>query len=409
MNILLINNKVPFPIEDGANLRMYNIFSRLRDNHQVYLLCFINNEGEKEYLEKARGIFEKVETVCLKTPKVALQKKFSKLLRIFNWDFIFTGNINTSSADLFKEKIDKIIKDHSIDVMHVHLAGMAYLCYDIQTVPKLLDIPDSLSLTKERSFTSSSLERKSIYYWYEKLLLFKTKQFEKQITKHFDICTSVSEADAYYYKKLNSEINLSVIPNGVDLNYFQKKDLLNEIVPSIIFWGSMDFEPNIDAVCYFYSDIFPLIRREINDVKFYIVGSSPVSEVKKLGEDGNVVVTGYVDDIRPWVQKATICIVPMRIGSGIKNKILEAMAMSKPVVSSTLGGCGIDLIDGENILIADDPIQFALAIMELLDNKALRERISLNGRKLVEEQHDWSSTSNLYSNTYAQVIPKTTE
>jgi len=409
MNILLLNSKIPFPIENGANLRMYNIFNRLKNNHRVYLLCFISNKSEEKYLKDARDIFEDIELVFIKSNRKTRYQKFTKLLRIFRWDFLFSGNINLSYRNLFQEKIYKIIKNHSIDVMHVHLAGMAHLCYDVKIAPKLLDIPDCLSLTKERSIELNYFNKISIYYWYEKLLLYKSIQFEKKITNYFNICTTVSESDSNYYKKINPKVLLKVIPNGVDLQYFNQKYLLNDMVPSVIFWGSMDFAPNIDAVCYFYNEIFPEIRKHYDKITFIIAGSSPVEKIIALSDDPDVIVTGFVDDIRPWIQKASVCITPMRIGSGIKNKILEAMAMNKPVVSTTLGGGGINLIDGENILLADDKYTFAEAVKKLIDDKSLRDKISLNGRKLVEKDHNWSSISIEYYNAYTKILSESKE
>lgn len=405
MNILLINSKIPFPIEEGGNLRLYNIFKQLKDKHRIYLLCFITNQYEKRYLQNAKEIFEGVEIVYIRTSKQKrVYNTITKLVRIFRWDFLFSGNISLSYRNLFRDKLFKMIKNHSIDVMHVHHAGMAHLCYDIKIVPKLLDIADSLSLTLERSLASDSVTKKSIYYQYKKFLLYKTIQYEKKITKYFNVCTTVSEIDGNYHSKLNSEINLKVVPNGVDLQYFKKDNSLNEIFPSIIFWGNMNFAPNIDAVCYFYHKIFPEVRKHFDNITFFIVGAAPVEKILALGDDNDVIVTGFVDDIRPWVQKASVCITPMRIGSGIKNKILEALAMSKPVVSTTLGSAGIKLIDKENILLADDPYEFAFAIKELLDSKKLQKKISINGRNLVEEQHNWSAISKEYCVAYTEIL-----
>lgn len=402
MNILLINSQIPYPINHGANLRMYNIFKRLKGKHRIYLLCFINDESEKIRLKGIEHIFDKVETVLLDYKKITFFKKIMTLAKIFSWDYIcMKNNISSKVVFMFRNKIVKMIDDYSIDIMHVHLIDLAHLCYDIDKVPKLLDTPDCLSLTKERSLFLTNNKRNTLYFLYKKLLLLKTKQYEKVITKYFEVCTTVSEIDENYYKKLNPEISLKVIPNGVDLKYFKKSGSIDEIYPSVVFWGNMDFSPNVDAVKYFYNEIFPEIRKHFINIKFYIVGSSPLEEILEFRKDEQVTVTGFVDDIRPWIEKSTICITPMRIGSGIKNKILEAMAMNKAVVSTKLGCSGINVKDGENILLADGVYEFAKAVVKLLKNKKLRNKISINGRLLVEQQHNWSALSNKYYHEYA--------
>jgi sugar transferase (PEP-CTERM/EpsH1 system associated) len=403
MNVLLVNPNIPYPLSHGGNLRMYNIFKRLKGKHRIYLLCFINDESEKRHLKNIENIFDNVETVLLNYKKNTFIQKVTKLTRIFRWDYIYSkNNISSESVFIFRDKIFKMIYDYSIDIMHVHLIDLAHLCYDIDKVPKLLDTPDCLSLTKERYLFLTNNKRKTLYFLYKKLLLLKTKQYEKIITKYFEVCTTVSEIDENYYKKLNPEINSKVIPNGVDLKYFKKSGSIDEIYPSVVFWGNMDFSPNVDAVKYFYNEIFPEIRKHFINITFYIVGSSPVEEILEIGKDEQVTVTGFVDDIRPWIEKGTICITPMRIGSGIKNKILEAMAMSKPVVSTKLGSGGINVKDGDNILLANNAYEFAKTVVKLLKNKKLRNKISINGRLLVEQQHNWSALSNKYYHEYAK-------
>ena len=146
---------------------------------------------------------------------------------------------------------------------------------------------------------------------------------------------------------------------------------------------------NIAAVLYIYEKVLPSLLAKVPDLKYYIVGSNPPKEIKTLGQDDNIIVTGFVKDIRPYISKASIVLVPERMNSGIKNKILEAMAVGRPIVSTSLGAEGIPSKNGENIVVADDPEDFASGIEKLLKDKELYERIRSAGRKLVEEKYAW--------------------
>jgi len=295
-------------------------------------------------------------------------------------------------------KLQNLVFTHKIDIVFVHTLNMAQFCYDISAITKILDVADSRTLTHKRNLflNKGNLLDRMRYY--------RVKRYESIITKYFDISTTVSEVDASVFKSLSPTINISVVPNGVDTNYFHPLPQMEELFPSLIFWGNMDFLPNVDAVLYFYHSIFPLIKKKITNIRFFIVGSSPVEDIRVLSRDETVTVTGYVDDLRPWIAKGTVSICPMRLGAGIKNKILEAMAMQRPVVSTHLGAEAIDVYSGGNIILADNPKEFAAKIIELLGNKPMRLKIAYEGKKLVEEHYTWRTTAKKYEMLLSKAI-----
>ena len=165
----------------------------------------------------------------------------------------------------------------------------------------------------------------------------------------------------------------------------------------------MDWLPNEDAVLYFYEQIFPLIEAQIPDVKFYVVGQNPTERVKQLSRHGNVIVTGMVDDVKPYIAKASVYVVPLRIGGGTRLKILEALAMEKAVVSTTIGCEGLQLTPNKDILIADEPENFARLVIQLAQDEKFRQRFGKSGRKRVEENYDWRSIGKQLNELYGRL------
>ena len=159
----------------------------------------------------------------------------------------------------------------------------------------------------------------------------------------------------------------------------------------LIYIGSMDWYPNEDAVTFFADEVLPNIHEKLPNVQFSAVGGNPSPRVQTLAENPRILVTGRVPEIKPYFARATVFVVPLRIGSGTRLKILEALAMGKAVVSTTVGAEGLDLVDGEEILIADEPAAFAAAVLRLLTDASLRRKIGENGRARVERDYDWRS------------------
>jgi len=185
---------------------------------------------------------------------------------------------------------------------------------------------------------------------------------------------------------------IAVIPNGVDLEYFQPSPSSGQgYIPNrIIFTGNMSYRPNVEAVRHFAAKIFPRVLREIPDAQFHIVGMDPAPAVRRLADGNRIIVTGRVDDIRPYFDSAAVAIAPLRVARGLQNKVLEAMAMRVPVVSSPAAFAGINAVAGQDLLVASRPGEFSRAIVTLLRDPAARERVAAAGRTCVETNHNWS-------------------
>ncbi|GAG17703.1 unnamed protein product, partial [marine sediment metagenome] len=223
---------------------------------------------------------------------------------------------------------------------------------------------------------------------------------EKKMCRKFDRCLTVSENDkAELMQVCDEKASFSVIPNGVDVEYYTPRFSQEGYCTDLIHHGTMSGYMNVDGIIYFYEKIFPRIRREIPDVKLTIAGANPDKKLLNLANiDKNVVVTGAVDDMRPYVAGSKVVIVPLRIGGGTRLKIPEAMAMGKSVISTSVGCEGLEVTPDKDIIIADDPKEFANHTVELLKDEGLRLKIGLNGRKLAETRYDWKMiVEELYS------------
>jgi sugar transferase (PEP-CTERM/EpsH1 system associated) len=228
-------------------------------------------------------------------------------------------------------------------------------------------------------------------------------RMERRYTELADFVLTVSEDDTAFFSQFLPAEKLATVPTGVDVEYFRTHPG-TEQPNSLVFTGSMDWMPNQDAIWYFVKAILPFIQAEIPAVTLWVVGRNPSAELQLLAQDNPAVrVTGTVDDIRPFVQRASVYVVPLRIGGGTRIKIYEAMAMGKAVVSTVIGAEGLPVTHSENILLCDEPQEFAQIVVRLLRNPEERQRIAQSGRKLVEANYSWASAAQVLAKTLARV------
>jgi sugar transferase (PEP-CTERM/EpsH1 system associated) len=236
-------------------------------------------------------------------------------------------------------------------------------------------------------------------------------RYEKKIAEHFDHSIFVSQKEAEILSNQNPHLtNITVIPNGVDYKYFapQKRhtaqgarykdsssNALNlepcALCPKLMFAGAMDYYANVDGVTWFCEEIFPGIKASLPEAQFYIVGSNPCQEIRNLGNGDGIRVTGFVEDIRPFYEKADICVIPLRLARGIQNKVLEAMSMEKAAITTSQAIQGITAVDGEHLAVADEPKDFAQAVVTLHKDTNRRRTLEKNARRFVKTNYNWQT------------------
>lgn len=399
MNILIVSDTLSYPPSTGGRIRIFNLIKRISKKHNVFLVALINSVEENKYVEAMNRYCSKVET--------ALLKRRSKLAHIpglircllsgqpLNNKFVFLTEM--------KNKIKEIMDAQDIDIIQIEHSFMASYITAIPRKSKarmILDLHNIGFIQAERMFR---VERNILRKLRILLNLISKRKWEPKFAANFDRCITTSDIDKETLKLANPKLDISVVPNGVDIDV--NKPLPVDIAAKdIIFIGIMDYQPNIDAAIYFCKQIFPLVKKSISDCRLFIVGRDPVDEIQKLARDKGVIVTGYVEDVIHYYKMCALSVVPLRAGGGTRLKILEAMALGVPVVSTSIGCEGIQVVSGENILIADKPEEFAAFVGNLISDLRLRERISKNGRKLVEQLYSWDKAAEDLIQIYAEII-----
>jgi polysaccharide biosynthesis protein PslH len=400
MRILVISHNIPYPLTNGASLCVYNIFKKLAAKHDIYLLSFKQGIGNAENEAPVKDIFKEIFLIDEVKESSTIRCLKNKML--WSSGFLMKKQ-HPALYHKYKNKLRTLISSKKIDVVHCVTLYAAELAYDVNECIKVLHIIDSTTLELERK----NILRTEIK-WYSRLnnqlWYYRIRNYERKMIGTYDLTITVGEKDYEVLKWLSPNANIEFIPNGVDTNFYHPLPEEKKIKPALIFTGNMSFAPNVDAVMYFYNDIFPLVRSKIPDIQLYIVGTSPTDMIKRLSEDNNVIVTGYVDDIRKYIARADVIICPLRIGCGIKNKILEAMSMEKCVVSTSIGAEGINVKNFENILISDNPAEFADMVVKGTCDSKLRERIAKNAKELIQKKYTWDICSDNYARLYEGLI-----
>jgi glycosyltransferase involved in cell wall biosynthesis len=282
--------------------------------------------------------------------------------------------------------VNRIVQDKQIDLIYVkRLRSIQYVSDVKSDIPIILDVTDAMSLFYKRALRNAP--------WHKKILFaeeyFKYLAYEKRVAKKYRKWVTCSKIDREYLIKRLPDLDIEVIPNIVDTEYFLGKVSAEQNTfqhHSIIFSGLMDKFVNIEAADFLIRDIYPRIIKKYPDLKVYIVGPNPVSHIRKY-RSTNIFVTGYVEDIRKYIEKADIVVCPIKTGTGVRNKILQAWAMGKPVVSTDQGLAGLVGVDGREILIANDGQSFAESIIKLFESESLRQLLIRNGNKIVKEKY----------------------
>ncbi len=219
----------------------------------------------------------------------------------------------------------------------------------------------------------------------------KLRRFERQVCQQADRVVCVSEADAAAVQQLDPALRPVVVPNGVDTEFYRREAVTPLDLPphSLVFTGTMDFRPNVDAMLWFASEVLPLVKRAVPDVHLYIVGQRPHARLDALRADPAITITGAVEDTRPYTSAADVYVVPLRMGGGTRLKLLEALALQTPIVSTTLGAEGFEVTHDRELWLADDAAAFAKAIEDLLANRDRAHALGLAGRVFAVEHYDW--------------------
>jgi len=432
MKILFLTPQLPYPPHKGTTIRNFNLIKQVAKKHEVHLLSFIHSEEDLIWLDELRKHCRTIETVmapphtlwrrllgfffsplpdmAFRLPSPQFAARLEACLQRERFDIVQVEGIEMARYGL-------LVKGY--DLPATLLAGLGIPNLPRRTGPisdaaLVFDDHNAEYVLQQRAWET---DRRYPSRWpkalYSLVQQQKLRRYERAICLAADWVVAVSERDKTLLRHLVPDLKVTVVPNGVDSAFFSTfipKDQYSippskiRHLASIIFTGTMDFRPNIDAVVWFCQEILPLIKKEIFHIHFYIVGKSPTAEVRRLAEnDAAVTVTGYVTDIRPYIAHSKVYVVPIRMGAGTKLKVLEAMAMGIPVVSTSLGIEGISVTPGQDVLVADDPADFAAKVVMLMNDERLRSQMAARGRALMEQRYDWQNIVPELEKVYQQV------
>lgn len=380
MKLFILLSRVPYPLEKGDKLRAFNQIKELSKKHQIILFALNDDKLDDKALRELKKYCEAISIVNFSKFTI-----FFNLIRaFFNGNPMQVGYFYFSKA---QKKVDELIKKHKPDHIYCQLIRTAEYIKKFPHIPKTLDYMDVFSKGIERRISSDSFCLKPFLVMEYRRLL----KYEKKAFTYFNNKTIISEQDKNLIP--HSEKNkIVVVPNGVDTSFFKPIQHKKEF--ELLFNGNMNYPPNIESVEYLVEKVMPFVWNKLPHTRLLISGATPNKTVQDLASE-KVIVTGWVDDIRINFVKSKILVAPMQISIGLQNKLLEAMAMQLPCITSTLANNALGAKPGEQILVADSPEQYALHIIDLLQNESKAKQIAMNGYHFVINNFNWQSTTSI--------------
>jgi glycosyltransferase involved in cell wall biosynthesis len=297
--------------------------------------------------------------------------------------------------------VRKVFLEGGFDVFYVDTLPVAQYMMDAGLeCPAIIDLHDCLTLLFDRAMR---IERN----WLRKLDLYlgtrSMASWERSLSRVFSTIITNSPVDEEYLKSVAPAANTLTISNGVDTAFFSPTQT-DVDMRQVIFTWVMDYPPNEDAAIHFAENILPLIRQRRPEVEFWVVGKDPTERVSRLSEQPGVHVTGGVPDVRPYLEKAGIFVCPLRYGTGVKNKLLAALAMQKPVVATGRSLDGLELRENEHLLVADEPVEFAAKVVQLIEDPVNAQRLASSGRAFVGDRYSWESSARALEDVLREAV-----
>lgn len=396
LRILFLANRVPYPIKDGQSRRTYNILRGLARRHEVHLLSLYQSaeEASPASIGRLKAFCQTVDVLPAPSKKLSMQM-LVRLLRSLLSVAPYTVWRHYSTE--YAERVRMRLNATSFDVVHCDILPLAYCIRGLHG-PFVSLTDHDVSYLKARSLAAQS--RNPLLRLFLQLEALKLRRLESRIFAGLDLGIAVSAQDRQHLQRLCPDGRFDVVENGVDVSAFVPDPTAVE--PNSIVWvGGFQQLPNFEAVRYFIEDIFPRIKQAKTDTKFYVVGGDVPDSLRRLADGSPAIVfTGYVDDPLPYIQRAAVFVAPILSGGGTKLKVLEAMAIGKAIVSTSIGVEGIEGTDQEHFVVADDAAAFSSAVVSLLDDHGLRERLGASARGRAIEKYDWEAICERMANVY---------
>jgi polysaccharide biosynthesis protein PslH len=403
VKVLFLSQIVPYPPHGGVLQRGYNLLRELGRNTRVHLLAFVHPDvlptetACRESLGALQKFCETVEYFPL-WPKASPVHRVAGLAASALLSRPFSVLAHRSAS--FRRRVSELIDAKEYDLIHVDTIALAQFVELRQPIATVLTHHNIESQLMERR---ARAESRLLAKWFLQRETDKLRSYEAAMAPGFDLNLFVSQPDEQTLLERVPGLRTAIVPNGVDVEYFTPAQ--GQDSPALIYTGGMNMFANRDAVMFFLNEIWPLIRQQMPAVRFFAVGQDPPKDLLALAaRDNQVVVTGYVDDIRPLVRDAAVYVVPLRVGGGTRLKVLDAMAMGKAMVSTSIGCEGLEVVPDEHLLVADRPERFAERTVMLLGDRDRRLALGRAARDLVERRYSWGRVGQQLMQAYHRAM-----
>lgn len=374
--ILVVCAQSPYPIVDGARLRTYNMAKILQREHDIHLLIVNRESGDD--IETLAEEFSGVTTFSHNSLRQDLHQ-YGRAGAAF-----LTGNPIRPAYYRFPD-VQQWVDEHAAEFDLCYANYINTVSY-IRPYRFVVDFVDSMSQNYAQLGEIHSIPLSCLYTIESRRL----RTYERGVARAAENAFVTTTHDMTAMEIQNS---ITVVPNGVRERYLERSRSIDSDPGRIVFLGRMDYYPNVDAVRYFADEVFPRVRADIENATFVIVGSSPSEEVRALGAREGITVTGFVDEPAEHLELASVVVAPMRYGTGIQNKVLEAMALGKPVVTTPLGAAGINAEHGTDLLVADDAMALYERTISVLSDPGLAASIGDAAREQIADRHTWDAVA----------------
>ncbi|WP_088330442.1 TIGR03087 family PEP-CTERM/XrtA system glycosyltransferase [Lacimicrobium sp. SS2-24] len=384
--LLFLCHRIPFPPNKGDKIRSFHILKQLAERYDIYLAAFVDDDNDWQYESALQPYCKEVKLLPLKP----LWGKVRGLLGMLagkpiSLPYFYSRALQNWVVDTVQSK--------GIHKAFVYSSAMAQYIEQVPLDKRVADFVD-VDSDKWRQYAEKTANPllKFVYGWEHRTLF----SYEKKITQEFDAITLVSEDEAAFFRQsLPQELAAKVdaFPNGVDGEFFNPDDCGPSPVdgPYLVFTGAMDYWANVDAVLWFVEHVWPVINKQHPELIFAIVGGNPTDKVKALASQNNIIVTGRVEDIRPYIKHARLAVAPLRIARGIQNKVLEAMAMAQTVVMTGMAAEGIRLPANQQSLVTDEADLFAASCLEMLADPERVAELGQENREWIATHYQWQA------------------
>ena len=402
MKIAFVTVRVPYPENSGGRIRTFQLLRHISQAHQVTLVTALEGPAETH---AARVLQERIPRLAIRAvdvpPRDALPRRAWRALSSVLDPLPYTWAAYRHRR--FTANLRQVLAEEPYDVLHCDHVQVAHAVLAVpRTSPRLLNAHnvDSLLIRRLAEIEERPWRRSLIRWQAGKIL-----RAERRMYPAFDACLAMSDADRSHIEQRMPGLPVWTVPNGVDVEHFSP--VATPVDPRLlVFSGAMDWLPNVDSVRWFAREVLPLIRRRIPQVRLLVVGREPARALIDELSGLPIEFTGTVEDVRPYLARAGLFVVPLRVGSGTRLKILEAWAMAKPVLSTAIGAEGLPARDGENIRLADTPDALASRAIMLLQSPLEAERLGAAGRRVVEEAFSWKRVGNRLLQAYGATISR---